>query len=160
MSETATLGAGCFWCVEAIFQSLKGVDTVVSGYAGGTLDSPTYQQVCSGNTGHAEAIEIHFDPQVVSFESLARLFFETHDPTQLNRQGPDTGEQYRSAVFYLDDEQKAVAEQLVQLLRDKGLDVVTEITPAGTFYPAEDYHQGYYANNGKLPYCHAYQQRF
>ena len=134
--------------------------SVKSGYTGGLTDHPTYKQVCTGNTGHAEAIEVEFDPALVSYETLAKLFFEIHDPTQLNRQGPDIGTQYRSAVFYTSEEQKKVAEKLIALLKTKGFKVVTSVEKARTFWPAEDYHQDYYQKNGHQPYCHIYQKRF
>ena len=134
--------------------------SVKSGYTGGLTDHPTYKQVCTGNTGHAEAIEVEFDPALVSYETLAKLFFEIHDPTQLNRQGPDIGTQYRSAVFYTSEEQKMVAEKLIALLKTKGFNVVTSIEKARTFWNAEDYHQDYYQKNGHQPYCHIYQKRF
>ncbi len=154
--EKATLGAGCFWCVEAVFQNLKGVHKVVSGYAGGTVANPTYQQVCGGNTGHAEVIQITFDPQVISFEDLLYVFWRTHDPTTLNRQGPDVGTQYRSAIFYHSEEQKAVAETSKHDTDASGLwpnPIVTEITPVGSFYEAEAYHQNYYRQNPDQLYC-------
>ena len=134
--------------------------SVKSGYTGGLTDHPTYKQVCTGNTGHAEAIEVEFDPALVSYETLAKLFFEIHDPTQLNRQGPDIGTQYRSAVFYTSEEQKMVAEKLIALLTTKGFNVVTSVEKARTFWNAEDYHQDYYQKNGHQPYCHIYQKRF
>ena len=130
------------------------------GYTGGQTDEPTYEEVCSGRTGHAEALEVVFDPKETSYETLARLFFETHDPTQLNRQGPDVGHQYRSAVYYQDEAQKTTAESLIEILRSKGYDVVTEVEPATTFWPAEGYHQRYYEKTGKTPYCHFYTPRF
>jgi peptide-methionine (S)-S-oxide reductase len=153
-TELATLGAGCFWCVEAIFQELEGVSKVESGYSGGHTADPTYKAVCSGTTGHAEVVQITFDPSVISFGEILDVFWSTHDPTTLNRQGADRGTQYRSAVFYHSEEQKAVAEQSKaaagKLFRDK---IVTEITPFGTFYIAEDYHQDYFNLNGEQPYC-------
>ena len=154
----ATLAGGCFWCTEAVFAELKGVKKVVSGYTNGTVPNPTYKQVCTGLTGHAEAIEIEYDPQVVSFEKLLEVFFATHDPTTLNRQGADVGTQYRSGVFYHDDEQKRIAEDVIRRLdaaRAFSSRIVTEVTPASTFYPAEDYHQDYFANNPNQPYCRA-----
>jgi len=159
-TQKAIFAGGCFWGVEYHFQKVDGVKAVTSGYTGGSRKNPTYREVCSGGTGHAEAVEVEYDPSVVSYETLARLFFEIHDPTQLNRQGPDMGTQYRSAVFYADDQQKAIAEKLVARLRAKGYDVVTRVEPAGEFYPAEDYHQDYYEKTGHQPYCHVYQKRF
>ena len=154
--ETATLGAGCFWCVEAVFQDLKGVQRVVSGYTGGETPNPTYREICGGDTGHAEVIRITFDPQVISFEELLYVFWRTHDPTTLNRQGADTGTQYRSAIFYHSDEQKEVAEKSKaeadagNLYRNP---IVTEITPASKFYEAETYHQNFYKQNPNQGYC-------
>ena len=130
------------------------------GYTGGDKDNPTYKEVCNTNTGHTEAVEVIYDPAKVSYEELAILFFETHDPTQMNRQGPDIGSQYRSGIFYLDDEQKEVAEKLIGVLEEKGYNVATELTSASTFWPAENYHQDYYDNKGSTPYCHFYQKKF
>jgi peptide-methionine (S)-S-oxide reductase len=152
--ETATLGAGCFWCVEAIFQDLKGVVRVESGYAGGQVDNPTYEAVCSGRTGHAEVIDVHFDPAVISYREILEVFFKTHDPTTLNRQGADSGTQYRSAIFYHSPEQKATAEAVKETAAAWWNDpIVTEITPLEKFYPAEKYHQNYYRNNPYNSYC-------
>ncbi|MEE9464168.1 MAG: bifunctional methionine sulfoxide reductase B/A protein [Candidatus Neomarinimicrobiota bacterium] len=159
-TDRAIFASGCFWGTEYHLSKLDGVISTTVGYTGGHKGNPTYQQVSAGNTGHAEAIEVIFDPGRVTYEELARLFFETHDPIQLNRQGPDIGHQYRSAVFYLNDEQKAVAEKLIGLLREKDYDVVTEVTAASTFWEAENYHQDYYATKGALPYCHFYEQKF
>jgi peptide methionine sulfoxide reductase msrA/msrB len=158
--DRAIFASGCFWGVEYQLQKLEGVISTTVGYTGGSVPNPTYQQVCTGRTGHAEAVEVIFDPTKVSYETLARLFFETHDPTQVDGQGPDIGTQYRSGVFYLNEEQKEVAEKLIGILEKKGLDVVTEVTPASTFYSGEDYHQDYYVKKGGTPYCHAYQKRF
>ncbi len=154
--ETATLAGGCFWCLEAVFDDLKGVESVVSGYAGGAMRNPTYEQVCGGNTGHAEVTEVTFDPSVVSFKDLLGVFFTIHDPTTLNRQGNDIGTQYRSAVFYHSPEQKAVAEQVIAELESAKVwhnPIVTEVTPLDVFYPAENYHQEYFARNPYQPYC-------
>lgn len=154
--ETATLGAGCFWCVEAVFLELKGVHKVVSGYAGGTVENPTYQQICTGMTGHAEVVQITFDPKVILFSDLLHVFWRTHDPTTLNRQGADVGTQYRSVIFYHDEGQKTVAENSKRETDDAGLwsnPIVTEIVPAAKFYVAEGYHQDYYALNPYQPYC-------
>ncbi|WP_426493560.1 peptide-methionine (S)-S-oxide reductase MsrA [Hymenobacter sp. 102] len=154
--EQATFGAGCFWCVEAVFQDLKGVEKVVSGYMGGRIANPTYKEVCSGLTGHAEVAQITYDPSVISFEELLEVFWKTHDPTTLNRQGADTGTQYRSGVFYHNEEQRRLAEGYKQKLNAAHAfpnPIVTEITAATTFYPAEDYHQNYYNQNGQQPYC-------
>jgi peptide-methionine (S)-S-oxide reductase len=154
--EHALFGAGCFWCVEAVFQNLKGVEKVVSGYAGGRNKNPTYKEVCSGMTGHAEVIDIAFDPAVISYKELLEIFWKTHDPTTLNRQGADTGTQYRSVIYYHNDEQKQLAEEYKQKLNDGHAfpnPVVTEITAAPEFYPAENYHQNYYNQHGHEPYC-------
>jgi peptide-methionine (S)-S-oxide reductase len=154
--EVATLAAGCFWCVEAIFQGLKGVDKAVSGYTGGHVVNPSYEQVCEGNTGHAEAIQIIFDPKVISFADLLHIFFTTHDPTTLNRQGADSGTQYRSGIFYHSPQQKETAEKVIkEITTDKLYNdpIVTEVTAYKNFYVAEDYHQKYYARNGAQPYC-------
>jgi peptide-methionine (S)-S-oxide reductase len=154
--ETATFGAGCFWCVEAVFQQLEGVKTVASGYTGGKIDNPTYKQVSAGNSGHAEVIQLTYDPQVVSFAELLEVFWQTHDPTTLNRQGADVGTQYRSAIFYHTPEQQALAEKYKKELDAAGAfnsPIVTEIVPASKFYKAEDYHQNYYNLNSSQPYC-------
>jgi len=156
--ETATLAAGCFWCVEAVFDDLNGVEDVVSGYAGGHTENPTYRQVCNGDTGHAEVAQIRFDPSVISFKDILRVFFSVHDPTTLNRQGHDIGTQYRSAIFYHNDEQKRDAEEVIKEITDEGVyddPIVTEVVPLEKFWPAEDYHQEYFANNPNQPYCQA-----
>jgi peptide-methionine (S)-S-oxide reductase len=157
-AELATLGGGCFWCVEAVFDDLKGVISVESGYSGGATANPTYKQVCTGTTGHAEAVQIAFDPDVISYKQILEVFFTVHDPTTLNRQGGDIGTQYRSAIFYRNPEQKSIAEQTIkQFSAAKVWDnpIVTEVTPFNTFYIAEDYHQEYFAHNGEQPYCRA-----
>jgi peptide methionine sulfoxide reductase msrA/msrB len=159
-TDTAIYAGGCFWGVEYYMHKQKGVISVTSGYTGGHTQHPTYEQVCSDTTGHAEAVEIAFDPSQVSYDQLTRLFFEIHDPTQVNRQGPDIGNQYRSEVFYRNDEQKKVAENLIRILKDKGYKVATKVTKASTFWPAEAYHQDYYERKGTLPYCHGYVKRF
>jgi peptide-methionine (S)-S-oxide reductase len=154
----ATFAGGCFWCTEAVYEQMKGVKSATSGYIGGSVPNPTYQDVCSGLTGHAEAVEIEYDPTVVPYEKLLEVFFATHDPTTLNRQGADVGTQYRSGVFYHDDEQKRVAEDVIKRLDAAKVfpgKIVTELTKATTFYPAEDYHQEYFANNPRQPYCQA-----
>ena len=154
----ATFGGGCFWCTEAVYAQLKGVHAVTSGYIGGQIENPTYEQVCTGRTGHAEAIEIEYDPQQISFEKLLEVFFATHDPTTLNRQGADAGTQYRSGVFYHDAEQKKIATEVIAKLDAAKVfpgKIVTEVTPATKFYPAEKYHQDYFANNPFQPYCQA-----
>lgn len=154
--EVATLGAGCFWCVEAVFQDIKGVAAVQSGYSGGTVINPSYKEVCTGNTGHAEVVQITFDPKVVAFETILEVFFETHDPTTLNRQGGDVGTQYRSAVFYHSARQKELAELAIKAGNESGNwsnPIVTEVTAFTNFFPAEDYHQDYFNLNGTQPYC-------
>lgn len=156
--QTATFGSGCFWCTEAVFQRLKGVESVVSGYSGGRLKNPTYQQVCQGTTGHAEVVQITYDPSVISYKELLEVFWKLHDPTTLNRQGHDTGTQYRSAVFYHSDQQKALAEFYKTQLDKSGAyanPVVTEITQFSAFYPAEDDHQNYFRDNPENGYCRA-----
>ena len=154
--ETATLGGGCFWCVEAIYQDVIGVQQVVSGYAGGSVEHPTYHQVCSGNTGHAEVVQIAFDPTAISFAELLFIFWRTHDPTTLNQQGYDVGTQYRSVIFYHDDQQREIAEQSLSETDASDLwsdPIVTEIAPLPTFYKAENYHQNYFVQNPYQPYC-------
>lgn len=156
--QVATLAGGCFWCLEAVFDDLKGVLSVESGYSGGKVDNPTYKQVCTGQTGHAEVVQITFDPSIVSFENLLNVFFTIHDPTTLNRQGADIGTQYRSAIYYHSDEQKEVAQQVISRLNKEKIwdnPIVTEITPFDNFFIAEDYHQEYFANNPNQPYCQA-----
>lgn len=156
--ETATLAGGCFWCLEAVFQDLRGVEHVQSGYSGGVVENPTYEQVCTGLTAHAEVVQVTFDPGVISFEDLLRVFFTIHDPTTLDRQGPDAGTQYRSAIFYDSPEQKAVAERVIaELAAAKVWDdpIVTEVTPLTAFYPAEEYHRDYFRRNPDKAYCRA-----
>ena len=156
--EVATLGGGCFWCLDAAFRQLRGVERVESGYAGGHVPDPTYRQVCGGDTGHAEVVRVRFDPRVISYRDLLTVFFTIHDPTTLNRQGADVGTQYRSVIFYHTPEQRAEAESLIAELEAQGLwrdPVVTELRPAATFYPAEAYHQDYFARNAWQPYCQA-----
>ena len=154
----ATFGNGCFWCTEAIFQQLKGVESVYPGYTGGSVKNPSYREVCTGTTGHAEAIQIKYDPSVINYRELLDIFFYTHDPTTLNRQGADVGTQYRSAIFYHNEEQKAAAEEIIsQLTSEKVYNdpIVTEVTPMDVFYMAEDYHKNYYLNNKNQGYCRA-----
>ncbi len=158
--ETAVFASGCFWGVQHHLNQVKGVYYSTVGYTGGRVDNPTYKQVCNENTGHAEAVMVVFDPNQVSYEDIAKIYFETHDPTQVGGQGPDLGDQYRSEIFYLTPQQKATAENLIQILKDKGYKVQTKLTPAQVFWPAEDYHQHYYNKTGKLPYCHIYQKKF
>ena len=156
--EVATLGGGCFWCTEAVFEEIQGVESVVSGYAGGEVENPTYRQICTGRTGHAEVVQVTFNPDAVSYREILQIFFTTHDPTTLNRQGADAGTQYRSVVFYHDDEQKRIAEEVIQAFEDNDVwddPIVTQVDPLPTFYPAEDYHQNYFAQNPNQPYCQA-----
>ena len=156
--EVATLGGGCFWCLDAVFRDLRGVEKVESGYSGGTTVNPSYEQVCSGRTGHAEVIQVTFDPTAITFRDLLGVFFTIHDPTTLNRQGGDVGTQYRSAIFYHSPEQRATAEQVIHELEVEGLwddPVVTELTPFTNYYPAENYHQDYFNRNPYQPYCAA-----
>ena len=158
LTEIATLAGGCFWCLEAVFNDLRGVSLVVSGYAGGHKVKPSYKEVCSGTTGHAEVVQVHFDPQQISFRDLLDVFFTIHDPTQLNRQGHDVGTQYRSEIFYHSPEQKAIAEQALADMSAADIwpgKIVTQLSPLTVFYPAEDYHQEYFANNPSQPYCMA-----
>jgi peptide-methionine (S)-S-oxide reductase len=154
--ETATLGGGCFWCLEAVYDDLRGVESVVSGYTGGHVPNPSYEQVCNGTTGHAEVVQITFNPAEVSFREILDVFFTIHDPTTLNQQGADIGTQYRSAVFYHDDEQKQLAEQAIRDLEAEAVwdnPIVTQVVPLTEFYPAEDYHQEYFARNPRAGYC-------
>jgi len=156
--QTATLAGGCFWCLEAVFDEVKGVHSVESGYAGGTKANPTYREVCTGTTGHAEVTQVTFDPQIVSYKDILNVFFAIHDPTTMNRQGNDVGTQYRSAIFYHNDEQKKVAKETIKELNDQHIwdkPIVTEVTQLDKFYMAEDYHQEYFANNPNQPYCQA-----
>ncbi len=159
-TQRALFASGCFWGTQYHFQRMSGVLSTRVGYSGGHTLHPTYRDVCTGTTGHAETLEVCFDPKIVSYRELARVFFETHDPTQVNRQGPDVGEQYRSAIFYLNDEQREIAEELIETLREKGYDIATEVTKASPFWPGEEYHQHYYDKTGKQPYCHIYSPRF
>ncbi len=159
-TEKAYFAGGCFWGVEYHFQKAKGVVSTRVGYMGGKKEKPTYKEVCSGTTGYIETMEVVFDKTQTSFEELAKLFFEIHDPTQVNRQGPDVGEQYRSVIFYSNDEQKQTSEKLIKILQEKGYKVATQLEPAQTFWEAEDYHQDYYEKTGHQPYCHIYTKRF
>ncbi len=158
--EKAIFASGCFWGVEYQLKKVDGVISTDVGYTGGHIKNPTYKQVCTGQTGHAEAVQVVFDPTQVTYETLAKIFFETHDPTQEDGQGPDLGDQYRSEIFYSSDEQKLTAKKLITVLNKKGLDVVTELSPASTFYSGEEYHQDYYLKTGGTPYCHPYIKRF
>ena len=160
-TETATVGGGCFWCVEAAFKELDGVEHVTSGYAGGHADDPTYREVCTGNTGHAEVVQVEYDPDALSYEDILEIFFTVHDPTQLNRQGPDVGSQYRSIVLYHDDEQRRLAEEYIAALDEEGGyddEVVTEVEPLETFYRAEEKHQDYFEKNPADAYCTMHAQ--
>lgn len=154
--ETATLGGGCFWCTEAVFSELRGVENVDSGYSGGNVKSPSYEEVCTGETGHAEVVQVKFDPKVISYKDILRVFFFAHDPTTLNRQGADTGTQYRSVIFYHNEEQKRAAEEILKEVDESGAwgrKAVTQIVPFDAFYPAEDYHRNYFEQNPRQPYC-------
>ena len=158
--EVAVFASGCFWGTEYYLKRAEGVLATTCGYTGGHIKNPSYREVCTKRTGHYEAVHVVFDPEKTSYEELARVFFETHDPTQRDGQGPDIGPQYRSAIFYVNDAQKTVAEELIAILRGKGYDVATEILPAAEFYTAENYHQDYYDNKGGTPYCHAPRKLF
>ncbi len=159
MKKIAYFAGGCFWGVEYMFEQLDGVIEAISGYMGGHLPNPTYKQVRSGTTGHLETVKVVYDPEKVSYEDLVKYFFNIHDPTQKDGQGPDIGPQYRSAIFYVDEEQKKVAEKVKSMLVEKGYDVQTEIRPANEFWEAEEYHQDYYKKTGETPYCHFYVKR-
>jgi len=155
-AAVATLAGGCFWCLEAVYDDMQGIQSVVSGYMGGRVDNPTYEQICTGTTGHAEVVQVRYDPDVVSYRDLLEVFFTIHDPTTLNRQGNDVGTQYRSAIFYHDEAQKETAESIIAEMEQANVwdsPIVTEVTPLDTFYAAEDYHQDYYQNNTYQPYC-------
>lgn len=157
-TETITLAGGCFWCLEAVYDQVRGVTDVASGYAGGTVANPSYELVCTGSTGHAEVVKVTFDPSIISYREILEIFFDIHDPTTLNRQGADIGTQYRSAIFYQDERQKAEAEAVIYELTEAGTygsPIVTEVTALSAFYPAEEYHQEYFENNPSRPYCRA-----
>ncbi len=157
-TEQATLGGGCFWCVESAFLQVKGIELVKSGYTGGHTENPTYEQVCTGDTGHAEVAQLTYDPEQISYRQILEIFFTLHDPTQVNRQGNDVGTQYRTSIFYHNDDQKQEAESIIAELENDGAfadPIVTEVTELDTFYPAEDYHENYYARNPENPYCQA-----
>ncbi len=159
-AKKAYFAGGCFWGVEHLFQGKPGVVEAVSGYMGGKMENPTYEQVCSKTTGHLETVEVTYDPEQISYEELARYFFEIHDPTQADGQGPDIGPQYLSAVFYSTAEEREIAEKLIEILKGKGYPVITKLVPADKFWEAEDYHQDYYIRKNQQPYCHRYQSRF
>ncbi|MGQ9663928.1 MAG: bifunctional methionine sulfoxide reductase B/A protein [bacterium] len=158
--QKAYFAGGCFWGVEYHFEHKNGVISAVSGYMGGDKENPTYEEVKTGETGHLETVEVTYDPEVVNYEELARLFFEIHDPTQVDGQGPDIGAQYKSAIFYNNEEERQVAQKLIEILKKNGYDVATILIPAGKFYKAEDYHQDYYEKKGQKPYCHIYKKKF
>ena len=160
LTQTAYFAGGCFWGVEYMMQKEEGVIGVDSGYMGGTLENPTYEQVCTGTTGHAEVVCVIFSTSKISYEKLAKLFFEIHDPEQFGGQGPDLGDQYRSEIFYTNENQKEIIEKLINILQQKGYKITTKLSQASAFWKAENYHQNYYQNKGTLPYCHAYQKRF
>lgn len=159
-TDTVYFASGCFWGTEYHLEKAEGVISTQVGYIGGHKDNPTYEEVCAKTTGHAEAVRVSYDPSKTDYETLCKLFFETHDPTQLNRQGPDIGDQYRTEVFYTSEEQREITEKLIKILEDDGLDVVTKVTPASKFWDAEDYHEHYYSKKNGTPYCHAYTKRF
>ncbi len=159
-TETAIFASGCFWGTQYHFSKKEGVISTKVGYTGGTVENVSYEEVCTGTTGHAEAVKVVFDPSIVSYKELTKLYFETHDPTQVDRQGPDIGTQYRTEIFYTGQEQKKVAEELISILKNKGMDVVTKVTKAGKFWEAEKYHQNYYKKKGGTPYCHIYKKLF
>lgn len=159
-SREAIFAAGCFWGVEFYFKKIEGVLKVESGYTGGSLDNPSYEEICQGTTGHYEAVRVVFDESKVSYKTLAKYFFEIHDPTQSNGQGPDLGDQYLSAIFYYSDTQKEISSELISILENRGYNVATKILPVSTFWPAENYHQGYYEKTNKMPYCHQYKKLF
>src|SRR5690554_3458599 len=155
-TELATLGGGCFWCLEAAYGAVEGIEAVQSGYAGGDVPNPSYQQVCTGRTGHAEVVQLRYAPEVIGYRDLLEIFFTLHDPTTLNRQGADVGTQYRSVIFHHDEEQRRIAEELMRELSEAGIwqdPIVTQLEPLPTFYPAEDYHRDYYVRNTEQPYC-------
>ncbi len=158
--KTAYFSLGCFWSPQLEFEKVEGVKKAEVGYCGGDDPNTTYEKVCSGSTNHAETVKVDYDEKLVSYDDLVRFFFKIHDPTQLNKQGPDIGTQYRSEIFYFDEEQKRIAEDLIEQLKNKGLDVATKLTKASTFWVAEEYHQDYYIKTGKQPYCHRYMKRF
>jgi len=160
--KSAYFAGGCFWGVEYYFEKLEGVKSAISGYMGGTTDNPNYRDICTGETGHLEVVQVNYDSSIISFDSLTKLFFEIHDPTQINGQGPDIGSQYLSAIFYNDEEEKNISTNLIKILEDKGLKIATKLISAQEhkFFEAEEYHQDYYFKHNKRPYCHAYQKRF
>ena len=158
--QRAIFAGGCFWGIEHLIKQLPGIITTTVGYIGGNSVNPNYKDVCTGHTGHAEALEVIFDSNIITYENLTKFFFEIHDPSQHHRQGPDIGNQYRSAIFYFTEEQKKIAESLIETLQKKGLNIATELEPAGRFYPAEDYHQNYYGKTHQVPYCHRYIKKF
>jgi len=160
MTKTAFFASGCFWGTQYYLDKVDGVISTTVGYMGGEVPNPSYEQVSTGETGHVETVKVEYDPGEISFEELAKVFFETHDPTQVGGQGPDIGSQYLSKIFYSDEEEKQVAEKLIKMLEEKGMKIVTKVEPATEFFQAEDYHQDYYDKNGQTPYCHAYHKYF
>lgn len=160
MTKTAYFASGCFWGTQYYLDKIDGVISTTVGYIGGEVPNPTYEQVSSGETGHVEAVKVEYDPEKLSYEELAKIFLETHDPTQVGGQGPDIGSQYLSKIFYSDEEEKNIAEKLIGILETKGMKIVTKVEPTKEFFQAEDYHQDYYKNNGQQPYCHAYHKYF
>lgn len=159
-TKKAVFASGCFWGTQFYMGKVDGVIKSTVGYTGGTVVNPTYEEVSTGNTGHVEAVEVEYDSSKTNYEALAKMFFETHDPTQKNGQGPDIGTQYQSKIFYTTEEERAIAGKLIQTLKDKGMDIATSVEKLGAFYPAEEYHQNYYAKNGETPYCHIYRKLF
>jgi peptide methionine sulfoxide reductase msrA/msrB len=159
-TRKAVFASGCFWGTQYYLGRIDGVIGTTVGYCGGEVENPTYEEVCAGNTGHLEAVEVKYDPNEVSYEKLTKMFFETHDPTQVGGQGPDIGSQYQSVIFYGNEGEKEIAQKLIDILNNKGMKIATELKPASKFWPAEDYHQNYYAKNGQSPYCHIYKKLF
>lgn len=157
---TAIFASGCFWGTQYYLGKLEGVIFTTVGYTGGDVPNPSYEEVCTGKTGHVEAVKVEYNPEIISYKELAMMFFETHDPTQENGQGPDIGSQYRSKIFYSNKTEKEIAEKLIKILENKGMKIATKVEPVSEFYPAEEYHQNYYAKNGDSPYCHVYRKLF
>jgi peptide methionine sulfoxide reductase msrA/msrB len=160
MTKTAIFASGCFWGTQYYLDKVDGVIETTVGYIGGEKSNPTYEEVSTGETGHVEAVKVEYDPEKISYRDLAKMFFETHDPTQVGGQGPDIGSQYQSKIFYVDEDEKRIAEELIGILEEKGMRIATKVEPATEFFTAEDHHQDYYANNGQTPYCHIYRKLF